>query len=109
MPLALVTRHTEGATGHDGHQGAGIRTVTVGDPRRRDSSGPFLSAPGALPRSRLRPRSGPRDLRRDRPAVDRSGRLLQAAPDFVLRGAAVRTATAAGRRRPAQSALVSGV
>ena len=53
-----------------------------------------------------------RDLVRDayadigRPS-HRPGRLLQAAADPVLRGAALRAPAAAGRRRPAEPALVS--
>ena len=54
----------------------------------------------------LRPRPGARRLRRHRAALDRPGRLLQAAADPLLRGAALRAPAAAGRRRPPQPALV---
>ena len=69
-------------------------------------AGPLLPAPGAHARPGLRPRPGPGRLRRHRPPLDRPGRLLQAAADPLLRGAALRAPAHAGGGRPAQPALV---
>src|SRR5215211_6217409 len=106
MPLPLLTRHAEGADDHDGHQSAGVWAVAAGVLGGPRPAGALLPPPGTHARPRLRPRVGAWHLRGDRPPLARSGRVLQAATDPLLRGAALGAPTAAGRRRSPQPALV---
>src|SRR5215213_998757 len=105
MPLPLLTRHAEGAAGDDGHQGASLWSPPSGDAGGTGSAKQLLPPPGGHARPAFRARSGPRRLRAVGPTLHRPGRLLQAPPGAVLRGAALRTSTHAGRGRPAQPAL----
>src|SRR5215212_11597732 len=102
MPVPLLTRHAERAAGDDGHLGASLWSAPPSDAGGTGSSRPLLSPPGGHARPEFRARVGPRRLRVVGPTLHRSGHLLQAAIDPLLRGIALRAPAHAGRGRPAQ-------
>src|SRR5215217_7375133 len=105
----LRPARAEGAAGDDGEQGARLRAVAAGVPRRPDPAGPLLPAPGADARPEVRARPGARVLRRHRAAERRPGRVLQAPVGALLRGGALRAPAAAGGGRPLEPAVVPGL